>query len=346
MQPPDLLPCLIVARQILDFGHVMRATWHPDHRAESDTTHTVMLGVLAVGLQPHAAVQLDPGTLARLAYVHDYAELYAGDTNTAGGLTPQARAAKAERERLALVRIYAELSQLPAITELIERYEAQACDESRWLRYLDKILPKLTHWWNGCAAVRAAPTSMTLQDVQDSHQRQGAELRQRYPAYTMLHSLFDVACEGCEAVYGDDSLPPQAWNLASRDLLLGTPPLSPDAFRQQLQQVAGRPSPPERSARTSGLSRLAAATRPHQYPGLVGGRFERTSDCSHGCGAVLAAFRSRAPDGVDPFGECPAHPDRWTPSCTCYLGCDGDDDTWHQHADDPCPVHPDRPVRS
>ena len=32
--------------------------------------------------------------------------------------------------------------------------------------------------------------------------------------------------------------------------------------------------------------------------------------------------------------------------CTCYYGC-GDDslsETWHQHEDDPCPVHPNAPM--
>lgn len=29
--------------------------------------------------------------------------------------------------------------------------------------------------------------------------------------------------------------------------------------------------------------------------------------------------------------------------CTCCVGCDGLGlDGWHQHEDDPCPVHPER----
>ncbi len=38
----------------------------------------------------------------------------------------------------------------------------------------------------------------------------------------------------------------------------------------------------------------------------------------------------------------PIHPD-----CVCYIGCGAtkkEARAWHQHADDPCPVHPDRPV--
>lgn len=34
--------------------------------------------------------------------------------------------------------------------------------------------------------------------------------------------------------------------------------------------------------------------------------------------------------------------------CTCYRDCADDSmsGTWHQHGDDPCPVHPDAPVVS
>lgn len=30
--------------------------------------------------------------------------------------------------------------------------------------------------------------------------------------------------------------------------------------------------------------------------------------------------------------------------CCCYQGCEGKDAPWHQHADDPCPLHPEAPM--
>jgi len=32
--------------------------------------------------------------------------------------------------------------------------------------------------------------------------------------------------------------------------------------------------------------------------------------------------------------------------CTCYYSCGNDSHSgnWHQHEDDPCPVHPDAPM--
>jgi hypothetical protein len=41
----------------------------------------------------------------------------------------------------------------------------------------------------------------------------------------------------------------------------------------------------------------------HSYPGIVDGRFIHTSDCP--CGAWMGGSSSGAPEGIDPFGECP-----------------------------------------
>jgi hypothetical protein len=42
---------------------------------------------------------------------------------------------------------------------------------------------------------------------------------------------------------------------------------------------------------------------PHSYPGIIDGEFHGTSDCP--CGAWMGSSNSGAPDGIDPFGECP-----------------------------------------
>lgn len=53
----------------------------------------------------------------------------------------------------------------------------------------------------------------------------------------------------------------------------------------------------------------------HQYPGweaflLEGPAGFFTSECEHGCGATLGRATAHAPAGVDPYGECPEHPDK------------------------------------
>lgn len=70
--------------------------------------------------------------------------------------------------------------------------------------------------------------------------------------------------------------------------------------------------------RVAAREEAAAASKvefPHDYPGAPGHDPDNpgdcfTSDCRYGCGCSAGATNSRGPNGVDPFGECPKHPDR------------------------------------
>lgn len=198
--PDDLLAAAqALADLALALGDVHRATLTPDGRPESDTTHTCMVGLVAVGLAHHADVPLNLGLVAMYALVHDLVEAYAGDTNTAQGLTDQQAADKAAREAAALARLRLDLAATPVLVDLIDSYERQLAPEARWVRYLDKVAPKLTHRRNGCAAVRRL--GMGLGDVQRSHHLQGDALRRCYPDLPTAGRLFDAAAAACEAAY-------------------------------------------------------------------------------------------------------------------------------------------------
>lgn len=190
---------LTLADLALRFGRVERATFHPDgQRPESDTDHTVMLGLLAIqiaGDNPHLG--LDIMRLGTLALVHDFAEVYAGDTDTTGGLTPEQRAEKEAREKAALDQLGEVLGE-SYIPSLIAMYERQRSPEVRFLRYLYKITPKLTHALNGNAAIRRQGHSVEW--LRERHRQQGAELAERYPEFAgVLGPLFDAACAESEA---------------------------------------------------------------------------------------------------------------------------------------------------
>lgn len=192
------LSLLPIARLALDFGRVNRATWYPDgERPESDTDHTVMLGLLALhiaGLAPGLKLKID--ALSTLALVHDLAEVYAGDTNTLGGLTEAQKADKVAREAAAVERIRREIGG--PIAWALDLYETQEAPEARFLRYLDKITPKLTQAMNGCAQVRREGRS--LEWLRWRHRTQGEELRAAYPEFAeVLGPLFDHAAEQAEA---------------------------------------------------------------------------------------------------------------------------------------------------
>jgi putative hydrolase of HD superfamily len=181
---------IAVAKAALTFGQVRRATLHPDGTEESDATHTVMLAMLVADLA--RAEGLDAGLAVQFAMVHDLPETYAGDTCTARGLSPEEAAAKAAREAASLDRLRSELGPCWS-TLMMHRYEEQREPEARLVRYVDKILPKLTHILNGGDALAAI--DMTASEVEAKHAAQGEKLRAAYPEFTVARALFDDACD-------------------------------------------------------------------------------------------------------------------------------------------------------
>ncbi len=142
-----------LARMLLSFGLVERVTHHEDGvTKESDTTHTVMLGVMACAFAREHAPHLDLGKIAQFALIHDLVEVYAGDTNTFA--KEVSHDDKEIREQEALKRIQTEFADTyPWIAETIEEYETLASPEARYVKVFDKVLPKLSHLINGGVTV-------------------------------------------------------------------------------------------------------------------------------------------------------------------------------------------------
>jgi putative hydrolases of HD superfamily len=145
-----------LAELALRFGRTQRITFHEDgETAESDTDHTVMLSLIACSLADLYYPQLDCGLVAQYAMVHDLPEVYAGDTPTLK-INDAQRASKSEREKAAVARIDAELGRnFPLIPALLHRYEKQVEPEARFVRAVDKIIPKATHILNAGATLKA-----------------------------------------------------------------------------------------------------------------------------------------------------------------------------------------------
>ena len=203
----QLQRALDIARLALAFGEVDRATAHPDGRPETDTTHTVMLALLAGELAELEVENLwtfNPRDVVALALVHDLVETFAGDTCTARGLTPEQAQVKEVREAAARQRIRELLGESSWVVRILDRYEAQETHEARFVRYLDKITPKLTHVLNGGRALRAI--GMTFTEMRAKHEEQSAALAQQYPEFKATRALFDEACrlaeERCEVPRG------------------------------------------------------------------------------------------------------------------------------------------------
>lgn len=140
----------------LQFGRVDRITKHEDGTTfESDTDHTVMLGLVACAFARNELPGLDIGLVAQYALVHDLVEVYAGDTPTLRTQTDADRAAKAQREDAALLQIGQRFAmRLPWLASTIAEYELRRTPEARYVKAMDKLVPKITHLLNDCVTVR------------------------------------------------------------------------------------------------------------------------------------------------------------------------------------------------
>jgi len=155
MQKPDLTPESVQAiidlgKLSLTFAGIDRITRHVDGvTPESDTDHTVMLGLVACAFAERFTPELDRGLIAQFALVHDLVEVYAGDTPTAHIQTEANNEDKAMREAAALTRIREEFdAELPWIGNTITEYEHLSTPEARFVKVIDKALPKITNILN------------------------------------------------------------------------------------------------------------------------------------------------------------------------------------------------------
>ncbi len=190
-----------IARLALAFGRVNRATRHEDgRRPETDSDHTVMLGWLACDIAEGLCLDLDLGLLSQFASVHDMVEVYANDTQTLI-IDAAGRADKARREEAAKARLREELGSC-WLTETLDRYERQEDAEAQFIRVLDKVLPKLTHLLNGCAAAKELTDEVGFKA---SHEAQAKDLSHRYRAVAFeIHELLWASMEASEAAWNKE----------------------------------------------------------------------------------------------------------------------------------------------
>jgi 5'-deoxynucleotidase YfbR-like HD superfamily hydrolase len=147
----------------LDFAAVNRSCVYLKDQVtpESDTDHTVMLawvaGALAALLYPG---DLDPCVVTTHAVWHDAVEVFAGDTPTLR-ITAEGRAAKAAREADAKLEWRRRFRRsLPWAAWRVTAYEAQGNREARFVKAIDKMMPRLVHVFDGCVGLREVSMSV------------------------------------------------------------------------------------------------------------------------------------------------------------------------------------------
>jgi 5'-deoxynucleotidase YfbR-like HD superfamily hydrolase len=106
--------------------------------------------------------------------VHDAVEVFAGDTPTLR-IDAAGRAAKAQRERAGAQRWSGKFAaRLPWLPEMISRYERQDEAEARFVRAVDKDMPKIVHFQD--AAVGLAREGISAAELAGIYQRQACDI--------------------------------------------------------------------------------------------------------------------------------------------------------------------------
>lgn len=109
-------------------------------RWENDVEHSYDLAMLAWYILSTTETKLDHDKVIRYALIHDFAEVYAGDTYNFS--TDAAHvASKHEREAAAIVKLREVLPEFTDLHATIDDYEKRADAESRFVYALDKIDP-------------------------------------------------------------------------------------------------------------------------------------------------------------------------------------------------------------
>ena len=196
---PDINKSIVSLGQlILQFARTNRATFHEDGvTPESDTDHTIMLAVIACACAEKFAPGLNRGKIAELALVHDLVEVYAKDTPTLKPLDKKRAQDKKLREEKAFKKIEGQFGTIfPWVTQTIHEYESLASPEARFIKAIDKIMPKITSVLNKGATERNAGFSESdeLQKMYANQQKQIAEWVSDYPEIVDIYeALADEA---------------------------------------------------------------------------------------------------------------------------------------------------------
>ncbi|NBD74031.1 HD domain-containing protein [Patescibacteria group bacterium] len=110
---------------------------------ENDAEHTCQLALVAWYLNETHSLGLSTEKLLRIALAHDLVEVYAGDVSVYNNDAISARD-KQIAEAEALASIETRFPHVSGVHEAIEEYKAQASDEAKCIKSLDKIAPGIS----------------------------------------------------------------------------------------------------------------------------------------------------------------------------------------------------------
>lgn len=130
---------------LLDFRNVERVTPIPGTdctKRENDVEHSYFLALACWYVTDKLRLLFDHEKLLKYALVHDLPEAYAGDVDAFASAAKREEKALRETEATRAIQHRFQKS-FPGMVEYLEAYEAQAEQESRFVKALDKLMPAI-----------------------------------------------------------------------------------------------------------------------------------------------------------------------------------------------------------
>lgn len=137
----ELLSFLKLLHQFRDVERMIYINEKAERR-ENDVEHSYELAMTAWYIIESKKLNLDIDKVLRLSLLHDFVEVYAGDTFVYDK-DPEVINSKKEREEKALIRLKKEFKDAEFLWDVIEEYERKDSPEAIFIYVLDKLLPFL-----------------------------------------------------------------------------------------------------------------------------------------------------------------------------------------------------------
>lgn len=193
----DLDSLLRFTSLIHQFAHVERKILGTGmERNENDAEHSFQLALTAWYLNDHHTLGLDSDKLLKYALVHDFVEIYAGDTD-AFTRDHTLRSSKQVREHAAAERLKKEHPEFPEMHGAITAYETREDRESKFIYTLDKLLPMMNTYLDDGRSWRR--DAITLDMILD-YKTEKMKLSPKIEAY--FHALVKTVREKEAELFG------------------------------------------------------------------------------------------------------------------------------------------------
>lgn len=190
-------------RIAIDTRRQERVPRYRDGERENNAEHSYMLAVAAPELAFALKPDLDIGLVTQFAVVHELAENITGDVPTFL-ITTEGQVQKESGELAAYEHLMITLP--PYMREVYAKYASQASPESRFLRYVDKLLPvALDIFGEGRRVMEEDYGVSTNDELRNAHEhlrdRLVAMFGNEFPALDEAHKIL---CEVFEARFDRD----------------------------------------------------------------------------------------------------------------------------------------------